>query len=82
MKSLAISLLFSLTYFSLQFDSVDVDAETMVMDPATFIINLSLTNRIIMSGIISCFFVFGVLFKIIIFTQVVSILESKVERDL
>ena len=59
---------------------MDVDAETMVVDPATFIINLSLTNRIIMSGTISCFFVGGVLFKIIIFTQVVRI-ERKVGID-
>ena len=49
----------------------------VIVDPATFIINLSFANRVLLSFMITCFLVAGCLFKIIITTKVVSEFESE-----
>ena len=45
--------------------------EDAIVDPATFIINLSLANRVLLTFMIACFLVAGCLFKIMITTKVV-----------
>ena len=50
--------------------SEELNADAIV-DPATFIINLSLANRVLLTSMIACFLVAGCLFKIVITTKVV-----------